>query len=628
MKYLFTCQSKSFKIRGFVFALLSAEILFITLSWDLALPIESSYSVSEKIIAALKTYGIINNIFTISMALFLYVWFVYFRKISKEQNMSDYIISGIFGLLNTCAYYLFYRNRFPELTICSQALFLIQTISWAFIFFVAVTGVKAFWTKNCCYDKPSNTKHSVFFKKNLSVVSFFVILLGWMPWLISYYPASMEWDVYDPILRFLGQWGRSNHHPWFYACVIGGSYKLGLTLGNKNIGVFLYTILRALFMAAIYSRCITKIWKYRKDQTLCILVLCFYAFTPIWGAYAKHAFKDTIGAALFCWYLLSLSEITKNVKIGRLSIYNCIEYSVSGLFLSLFRNNCIYIVIIITIFLSLVLLKKKINIGKLILILLCIICFYSWQYYIYNILNVDKSSVREALSIPFQQTARTVKYRDKEIAEADKASIRAVLDYDHLNELYDPIISDPVKDTFHGKERDLISYLKTWFKMFWHFPKEYLEAFIAHSSGYYTFTPEYTEEQRYGPGSHYNVGMTVFNWVKDPRFDDELTCDYNKNTESLRTLLDNWVKIWHQLPILNFTDIKPLYTWTIILVAIEFLKKKKFLEILPISALILMIFTCIISPVNDCFRYFCPVAAAFPTILTIDFTTSTKEGQG
>ena len=148
--------------------------------------------------------------------------------------------------------------------------------------------------------------------------------------------------------------------------------------------------------------------------------------------------------------------------------------------------------------------------------------------------------------------------------------------------------------------------------MFLRFPYTYLEAFIAHSSGYYAFTPEYTEAQLFGYGDHSNVGMTIFNWVEDGRFEPSFVCHYSEKLAFMRRIMDNWPEIWHQIPLLNLTDTKPLYTWVGVLMAWLFFQRKEYLKLLPVFAWLLMVLTCVASPVNDCFRYFAPAAAAFP----------------
>ena len=196
----------------------------------------------------------------------------------------------------------------------------------------------------------------------------------------------------------------------------------------------------------------------------------------------------------------------------------------------------------------------------------------------------------------------------------EREAIAAVLDYDGLASSYDPLISDPVKNRWRGEREAKSAYLKTWARMALEYPDTYTAAFIAHSSGYYCFTPDYTEAQRYGPGSHANVGMTYFHWVVDDRYDRDFTCRYIDRLAGLRDLLADWADLWHRIPVLNFTDSKPLYTWTALLLGWLLWKRRAWDKLIPIFAVLLMVATCMASPVNDCFRYFAPVAAATPAL--------------
>ena len=82
-------------------------------------------------------------------------------------------------------------------------------------------------------------------------------------------------------------------------------------------------------------------------------------------------------------------------------------------------------------------------------------------------LGVEKGSVKEVLSIPFQQTARYIKEYPEEVTLKEKKAINDILSYDGIKENYNPEISDFVKNTFReGSEDKLDEYFKVWFEMF------------------------------------------------------------------------------------------------------------------------------------------------------------------
>ena len=450
-------------------------------------------------------------------------------------------------------------------------------------------------------------------------LAFGIILLGWLVWIVAYYPASAERDVYYPIRQYLGLDERSSQQPWFYTCTVGFFYSLGLSLGDKNVGIFLYIVLRAIVMSGIYAWLIVRLHHYGIRKWLLIAVILFYAVVPVWGAYAKHAFKDTQCAAFFCLCILMTVECVFDIRAGKYGTRDMILYSAAVLLMSLYRNTCIYVAAPVTVLLGIAILRQKRYTPRkkgmlCFLIALGILVYGGWEIGIRKFAGVHPAPMGDVLSVPLQQTARTVRDHGEEITEEEREAISAVLAYDRLAEDYDPLIADPVKAVFMhaGESGNGARYIRTWLRMMFRFPVSYLESALAQSYGYYAFTPDQAPH-----AGNENCGMTIFNWTKDGRYPPEFTLDYQDSLEGARTALDDWAKIWHQIPFLGWTDVKALYTWTIVFLGAVLLKKKEWGKLIPICAFLLMILSCCVSPVNDCFRYFVPVAAAFPAILLL-----------
>jgi len=105
-----------------------------------------------------------------------------------------------------------------------------------------------------------------------------------------------------------------------------------------------------------------------------------------------------------------------------------------------------------------------------------------------HMLGAGRGGVQEMLSIPFQQTARYVKYHPKDITLSEKAVLSKVLDFDSLAKKYEPVSADPVKE-YHqrGKTLDYVKYLKVWASQLVRHPYTYIEAFQAMLSGWFSF---------------------------------------------------------------------------------------------------------------------------------------------
>jgi len=371
-----------------------------------------------------------------------------------------------------------------------------------------------------------------------------------------------------------------------------------------------------LLLAAIYAKSIGILRHVGMKRSFCFLALTFFALTPVWGAYAKHAFKDTFSAGLFCLYIITLIQIIQNMASETLTFRTCLLHGAAALFTSLFRKNCIYAVLPATFVLLIVLLIKKQKLHFIAVIAMSVLCYFGYNYYIVNYAGVQPSSIVEAMSIPLQQTARTVRDHGEDLTEEEFNGISGMFLYDTLAEAYDPIISDPIKSgkcvvpSEQRKPGASGQYFKTWAKMFFHFPVSYIEAAVGQSYGYYSFTPNLPEQS-----GNWNSGMTIFDWIGcNGNFDEEFDFHYIGFTDNIRQILHAWAKVWNKLPILSLTDMCAFYTWIMVLMCYYLIINRNYLKLIPFVAIGFMILTCIASPVNDCFRYYAPVAASFPVL--------------
>jgi len=91
----------------------------------------------------------------------------------------------------------------------------------------------------------------------------------------------------------------------------------------------------------------------------------------------------------------------------------------------------------------------------------------AFNFVVHSILDVPKGEITEALSIPFQQTARYVFEYPDEVTEAEMVAIDLVLPYDIIADSYNPKLSDPIKGKMKSgaSKKDYLTYAKTWLLM-------------------------------------------------------------------------------------------------------------------------------------------------------------------
>ena len=217
--------------------------------------------------------------------------------------------------------------------------------------------------------------------------------------------------------------------------------------------------------------------------------------------------------------------------------------------------------------------------------------------------KITPSSVRETLSIPFQQTARYVKEHEKEVTNDEKKAIDKILGYDTLKDRYKEEIADPVKNEFnkYSTKEDLKNYFVVWFEMFKKHPLTYVEATINNTYGYfYPFSTKWYIYYKYTP------------IIKEHGIDYH----YN-NLTSLRTNLSNFGNIFPYIPIIGLIVNIGFSNYLLIFMLFYLIYKKKYKEMCYLFPSFVLTLVCIASPVNTYFRYALPTIFAMPTIIAI-----------
>ncbi len=543
------------------------------------------------------------------------------EKKSRGRSLLLLFISLIFGVLNYCGLSMYYLDTIPAFYSVPALLGgLILSLSYAGIFYF-ISGLffcllERYWVldpEQLSLDSSAESEHMVcgrWIMRHDFLFPFLIILLFWIPWIIMYYPASADNDVFWQMSTYFGYDGyaRSNHHPWFSTMAVVSFYKLGMKLGNENLGLFLYVIVRDLCMAAMLAYGIHAIKKESRSPFLYYAVTAYFAVTPIWGVYAKHAFKDTFAYALFSFAVLNLFLSVIQLRRHSLSVKRLLLLGTASLFACLFRNNFIYALLPGAVLLTTVLLRQKRFVFAA-LVMIPFLLYHGYNSYIYNVLGVAPTEKKEALSLPLQQTARTVKYYRPLLTQEENRVLGEFFYLDQAADAYDPVVSDPVKNIIHLGNASSMDYMRIWAEMGLKYENTYIEAAVGLGSGYYAFIPRFPDHS-----GTWNTGMNIWGWLGGMTSENYHV--YNPDSfRPAREIMEAYANLWDRLPLLNLTDSCALYTWICALLICFLIDRRKWLLVIPFVPIILLIGTCIASPVNDCFRYFAPAAASLPWAL-------------
>ena len=443
-----------------------------------------------------------------------------------------------------------------------------------------------------------------------------IILILWLPYIISFYPAILSPDPANQIKQYFNLETHyalsvklidpnvliTNHHPVFHTFILGGFAKIGYNLGSINLGLFMFTIFQLFLIISAITYMLVYLKKLKIPFIYRFIILLIFGLVPVFPLYALSSVKDTFFGALLVFYLIEFHKLLTNQNY---KFINYLTLCFLSLFMMLVRNNGLYIVLFSFPFLIYFVKNKKL---PLIIVLISSIFIYeAHNKILLPTLHITNGSIREALSIPFQQTARYVKYYAKDLDDDEIKAIDKILNYDTLANRYKPNISDPVKNEFNKDytKEDLTNYFKVWFKCFFRHPNVYFDATINTVYGYF-----------YPNTSNWYIYYKYHEALKESGF------DYHYNSLNIsRKVLSSYGVAYPYIPVLGSLVNIGFITWTYLFLLVTLIiEKKKNLITLLIPALTLIL-VLIAGPVNTYFRYVFPIVLSLPLILGLIYKT-------
>lgn len=436
------------------------------------------------------------------------------------------------------------------------------------------------------------------------IFAFIVISICWLPYLIILWPGSVPHDGYRQILMAFGVEPLSNCYPWVLTVVIGGLMRVGRLISD-NAGVSVIVLTFFIVQAGCYAFVCNRIKQWKAPRVFNAAVLILFSIVPVFGVYAQAVLKDGIFTAFVLLFMtlyadccLSCLNIIPETNKKR----QMLLLFVTGFMVCLTRTNGIYIVLPASILLFFFLDKGKRRYA-LVLTIVLLVSNYGVNKKLPSVLNIEQGSAREALSIPFQQTARYFKEYPDDITDAELEAIAAVLQVDGLAERYVPQLSDPVKDrSYIASDQSLGEYFNAWHSMFQRHPGVYAEAALHNMYGYfYPFNNECTRD----PFAMYIRGGAL----PDGGFDIHYTMP-----EKVRNWVACYTQGWLNMPGLAQLLIPGFFSWVLFFICGYIIYSRQYKKLLLYVGPLVIFVGCIASPVNGYLRYAMPLLACMPVL--------------
>ena len=452
-------------------------------------------------------------------------------------------------------------------------------------------------------------------------------LVFWLPYYILFFPGTSNYGDTEKQIRmfFHRDVGFplnvspvqgpdifiSDHHPVFTTWLYGSFVKLGLFFGKAYIGVALFSLLQLV----LFSFALTWIWA-RLEQLLSEHIFIkigrmFTAFFPYYPIMGVCMVKD-VTFAFFCIILL-LHLFELRISDGELLKNKRYVFSLmlTVLFFILSKGQGKYLAVLL---LVMVLMAYKEYWKQIIFAILVPVIFVQtiWLHVLFPIWNVSPGGRQEVLGPLFQQTARYVVTYGDEVTEYEQNTIDALIDYENISELYDPVLTDDIKNTFNqdATKEQLQDYYKCWLSMFFKHPEVYFEATLNTSYKFFDISWNATPFFTY---FNSRVDETDELYIKSFFTDGDL----GEKIKSLFLLLE-------KKPVLGLIFVPSFYTWFTLFCFMAALKKKNIKQIMTISLPFFSVLIYFVCPGNLA-RYTMPIIL-MSTVMFVNLLYGYEDG--
>ena len=550
-----------------------------------------------------------NIVFGIIYLIFYYCYYRFLiNKICNFSVQSKFI--GIFaGIVNVLGRNYMLHNSmlfFSKNSLFAVCFSLLAAIGYGLLYasvfelgwyYLKVVGEKELEVN----DKSSfaNTISHFVFEKRPLLYPFLIICLCWAPYLVSFFPGALQWDAIITLFGYYGITEWNNQHPVIGALLMGYIMDFGKLLGSDNYGCAIYVILQFLLLSVTLAYNFVFFNKWKTSYIFRWVVLFIFSLHPVFPTFVMTEVKDVFYYVAFLWLLFLFIKCYDDYN-KLLGLY----IAVASMFVCALRKEGLLLCILcamLLLFRQEKIYKEWKSIVNAILtgsIFAMILSCGALLHY-----NVERSSVKEAFSIPFQQTARYIRDYSEDITESEWKILNAFFQNkaNKIGGYYAPDIADPVREQIdnHKFRVQMPAYFKVWGSLFLKHPDCYFSAAFNQMYGYFYI----------GKEAMYKIGdCRTENFVKgDNLYHEKLKVVDDPRTIALRKYMKEYVYTWPELPVLGLLYHPAVYTWILIfgLSCLIRLKEYKylFLYCLPLAALCI----CCLSPANAFIRFSYPV---------------------
>ncbi|MBR1408680.1 MAG: hypothetical protein IJ573_07295 [Clostridia bacterium] len=433
---------------------------------------------------------------------------------------------------------------------------------------------------------------------------FFVLFLGSVPYLLLYAPGLNIADTRDQILQYFGYPSvigdgsvLTDHHPLLTTLLYALFMRLGLALGSANAGQLLYSVCSLAAVSLAMAGLLLTLVDQGISEGAARSLAVFLALWPVTALYAFNMCKDVSVlpcVLLYCRHMLKLWRSRGEVLRQRGFAFHLFA---NALLMMLLRKSAVY-ALLFAFILLLPCIRPRLRLAAAFVGAAAV--YFVCSLLVLPALGVMPGETREMLSVPFQQSARTLAEYD-DATGAERAALSRVLDVESAPLVYDPRLSDPVKDATKPDftAEDLRAYASAWLSMGVRHPSCYISAWANLVYGYF-----YPSEDN-----------TIVCLTLNSPDQGELRLTQDEGLSGLRLQLHNFLYYrLRRIPGFGCLFYVDTVTWIFLFLLTALAVSGGYAAAAPWGFFLGQALICLLSPKSGEIRYLLPVLYALPAM--------------
>ena len=437
--------------------------------------------------------------------------------------------------------------------------------------------------------------------KYVFIISFVIILIGWIPYFLALYPGALSVDSVVEMSIIMDNFkAMSNHHPIIHVIFVYIPYSIGMKLfGDVNAAVACSSFCQMIIMDIIFSYFVYFIAKKKVNIYIICLCIFYYAFLPMHGYYSVTMWKDVIFSGLMLILTIQLIKMYEDRYV--LKVSTLLSFIIISLLTVFFRNNAIYMFFILSLVMPFVFRDKP---KRVILCSVFVIgVYYAITGPVFDALKITRSTSSEYIGMPLQQVARMA-YKGVEFTEEETEVLDKLMKVEDMKKYYVPQCSDGIKlNKNYNREyfdKNKGKFFSLWLQLVLEHPSVATEAYAVSTLGYWY------------PGVN---NWTVYKGISENNYN---IYSSPKGPSFLVSYLDKIED--RDVPIINMFWSTCLSFWVLLIFAIVAIKvnnKKYSLFYVPVFGI--WVTMMLASPVYAEFRYIYSSYTTLPLLMLIPY---------